>query len=42
MTSALENLFAMQLDAAGLGGYVREFQAIRKISKKEKELCFTR
>ena len=28
MTSALENLFAMQLDAAGLGGYVREFMAI--------------
>ena len=25
---ALENLFAMQLDAAGLGGYVREVQAI--------------
>ncbi len=28
MTSALENLFAMQLDAAGLTGYIREFQAI--------------
>ena len=28
MTSALENLFAMQLDAAGLTGYVREFAAI--------------
>ena len=28
MTSALENLFAMQLDAAGLTGYVREYQAI--------------
>ena len=28
MTSALEDLFAMQLDAAGLGGYVREYQAI--------------
>jgi len=28
MTSALEDLFAMQLDAAGLGGYVREFRAI--------------
>ena len=28
MTSPLEDLFAMQLDAAGLGGYVREFQAI--------------
>ena len=28
MTSQLEDLFAMQLDAAGLGGYVREFQAI--------------
>lgn len=28
MTSHLEDLFAMQLDAAGLGGYVREFRAI--------------
>ena len=28
MSSQLENLFALQLDAAGLGGYVREFQAI--------------
>ena len=28
MTSPLEDLFASQLDAAGLGGYVREFQAI--------------
>ena len=28
MTSPLEDLFAMQLDAAGLGGYVREFRAI--------------
>ena len=28
MTSALENLFAMQLDSAGLTGYVREYQAI--------------
>ena len=28
MTSALENLFAMQLDAAGLTQYVREYQAI--------------
>ena len=28
MTSALENLFAFQLDAAGLTGYVREYQAI--------------
>jgi len=28
MTSPLEDLFAMQLDAAGLGGYVREYQAI--------------
>ena len=28
MSSALENLFAMQLDAAGLTGYVREYQAI--------------
>ena len=28
MTSALEDLFASQLDAAGLTGYVREFQAI--------------
>ena len=26
--SALENLFAMQLDAAGLTGYVREYKAI--------------
>ena len=26
--SALENLFAMQLDSAGLTGYVREYQAI--------------
>jgi len=29
MTSALENLFAMQLDAAGLTGYVREYQAVQ-------------
>ena len=28
MTSPLEDLFALQLDAAGLGGYVREYQAI--------------
>ena len=28
MTSALENLFAMQLDSAGLTQYVREYQAI--------------
>ena len=28
MTSALENLFAMQLDAAGLTQYVREYRAI--------------
>ena len=28
MTSALENLFAFQLDSAGLTGYVREYQAI--------------
>ena len=28
MTSTLEDLFAMQLDAAGLTGYVREYQAI--------------
>jgi len=28
MTSALENLFAIQLDSAGLTGYVREYQAI--------------
>ena len=28
MSSALENLFAMQLDSAGLTGYVREYQAI--------------
>ena len=28
MTSALENLFAMQLDSAGLTGYVREYAAI--------------
>ena len=28
MTSQLEDLFAMQLDAAGLGGYVREAQII--------------
>ena len=28
MTSALEDLFAMQLDAVGLDGYVREYQAI--------------
>ena len=28
MTSPLEDLFAMQLDAAGLTGYVREFRAI--------------
>lgn len=28
MTSALENLFALQLDSAGLTGYVREYQAI--------------
>lgn len=27
-SSPLENLFAMQLDAAGLTGYVREYQAI--------------
>ena len=28
MTSPLEDLFAMQLDSAGLTGYVREFRAI--------------
>lgn len=28
MTSALEDLFSFQLNAAGLTGYVREFQAI--------------
>ena len=28
MTSALENLFAFQLDSTGLTGYVREYQAI--------------
>jgi very-short-patch-repair endonuclease len=28
MTSALEDLFSFQLDAAGLTGYVREFAAI--------------
>lgn len=28
MTSALENLFASQLDSAGLTQYVREYQAI--------------
>ena len=28
MTRALETLFAFQLDAAGLTGYVREYQAI--------------
>lgn len=28
MTSALEDLFAFQLDAVGLTGYVREFLAI--------------
>ena len=28
MSSALENLFASQLDAAGLTGYVREYRAI--------------
>jgi very-short-patch-repair endonuclease len=28
MTSPLEDTFAFQLDAAGLGGYVREFRAI--------------
>ena len=28
MTSALENLFALQLGSAGLTGYVREYQAI--------------
>jgi very-short-patch-repair endonuclease len=28
VSSALENLFAMQLDSAGLTGYVREYQAI--------------
>ena len=28
MSSQLENLFAMQLDSAGLIGYVREYQAI--------------
>ena len=28
MTSALEDLFAFQLDSAGLTGYVREFMAI--------------
>ena len=27
-SSPLENLFAMQLDSAGLTGYVREYQAI--------------
>jgi len=28
MTSALEDLFAFQLDSAGLTGYVREYRAI--------------
>ena len=28
MTSPLEDLFAMQLDSAGLTGYTREFRAI--------------
>ena len=28
MTSHVEDLFAMQLDSAGLTGYVREFRAI--------------
>ena len=28
MTSPLEDLFAFQLDSAGLTGYVREYQAI--------------
>lgn len=28
MTSALEDLFAFQLDACGLTGYVREYRAI--------------
>jgi len=28
MASALEDLFAFQLDSAGLTGYVREYQAI--------------
>ena len=27
-SSALENLFAFQLDSAGLTGYIREYQAI--------------
>ena len=27
-SSALENLFAMQLDSAGLTGYIREYKAI--------------
>ena len=29
MSSALEDLFAMQLDSAGLTGYVREYTAIQ-------------
>lgn len=41
MTSALEDLFAMQLDAAGLGGYVREFRAIPG-RKFRFDFCFKR
>jgi very-short-patch-repair endonuclease len=41
MTSPLEDTFAFQLDAAGLTGYVREFQAIPG-RKFRFDFCFKR
>lgn len=41
MTSALEDTFAFQLDAAGLTGYVREFAAIPG-RKFRFDFCFKR
>ena len=40
MTSALEDTFAFQLDAAGLTGYVREYAAIPG-RKFRFDFCFT-
>jgi len=39
VSSALENLFAMQLDSAGLTGYVREYQAIPGRSATVQKTC---
>ena len=41
MTSALEDTFAFQLNAAGLTGYVREYQAIPG-RKFRFDFCFKR